>query len=59
MKLSQASAPADKFDPPTWMIVREVGFDLAKNMLAHSSRSGAEIAAEGRERWVRVCLTGH
>ena len=47
-----------KFDPPAWMI-REVGFELAKDVPAHSSRSGAELAAEGRERWVKICLSGH
>ncbi len=47
------------FDPLTWMIVCEVGFDLVKDVLAHSRRSGSEIAAEGRDRWVKNCLSGH
>ena len=41
------------------MIICEVGFDLAKDVLAHSSRNGAEIAVEGREHWVKTCLSGH
>ena len=41
------------------MIVWEVGFDSAKDVLAHSSRSGAEISDEGREHRVRIYLSGH
>ena len=39
------------------MIVCEVGFDLPKDVLAHSRESGAEIAGEGRERWVKTSST--
>ena len=41
------------------MIVREVGFYFPQDVLADSSRNGAEIAAEGREHWVKTCLSGH
>ena len=47
------------FDPLTWMIVCEVGFGLAKDVLAHSRESGAVVAGEGREHRVRISLSGH
>lgn len=41
------------------MIVCEVGFGLAKDVLAHSSESDVEIAGEGREHRVKISLSGH